>query len=204
MIYELRTYNVKPGSVPEFEAILEEALPYREKYSKLAGWWHTEVGPLNQVVHIWPYEDLNERARVRAEAAKDANWPPQNGHLMVNMESEIMVPAPFMRPLGSQQLGNLYEMRIYTYQVNTIPEVIRRWSEAIPYREKFSPLAACFYSEIGKLNRWIHLWPYKDMGERNRIRAEAAKDPHWPPGTMDLLISMENKFLVPASFSPLR
>ena len=204
MIYEMRTYELTAGSVPEFEEKFAESLSHREKYSKLGAFWHTEFGPLNQVIHIWPYEDLNERAKVRAEAVKDPNWPPKTGHLVLNMESEIMIPALFMRPLGNQQLGNIYEMRVYTYKPNTIPEVINRWAEAIPHREKFSPLAACWYSELGGLNRWYHIWPYKDMAERERIRGEASKDPHWPPQTREFVVSQENRLLVPAAFSPMR
>jgi hypothetical protein len=32
-------------------------LPLREKHSKLGAFWHTEFGPLNQVIHVYPYED---------------------------------------------------------------------------------------------------------------------------------------------------
>ncbi len=204
MIYEMRTYDLKPGTVPEFEDRFAEALPHREKYSKMAAFWHTEIGPLNQVIHVWPYEDLAERTKVRAEAAKDPNWPPRTSDVVLNMESEILIPAPFMRPLGEQQLGNIYEMRIYVYQPASIPEVVKRWSEAVPHREKYSPLAACWYSELGGLNRWYHVWPYKDMAERDRVRSEAFNDPHWPPPTREFQISMESKLLVPASFSPMR
>ena len=37
----------------------------RAKVSPLAAFWHTEVGPLNRVIHVWPYENLD---RLRAEA----------------------------------------------------------------------------------------------------------------------------------------
>ncbi len=35
MIYEVRTYTLKPGTVPEFESRFEQRHPYREKHSKL-------------------------------------------------------------------------------------------------------------------------------------------------------------------------
>jgi len=108
-----------------------------------------------------------------------------------------------MRPLGGDQaLGGVYEMRIYTYQPGSIPEVIARWTEAIPHREAFSPLAAAMHSEVGGLNRWMHIWPYKDLAERTRVRGEARKSPHWPTGA-GVRIRQENKILVPATFSPL-
>ena len=205
MIYEVRTYNLQPGSVPAFEENFAKALPYREKFSPLGAFWHTEIGPLNQVIHAWPFEDLAERTRIRAEAAKNPNWPPKNPpEMYISMESEIFTPAPFMRPLaGRQALGNFYEMRTYTYQTGAMPEVIKRWAEAVPHREEFSPLAAAWHTELGGLNKWVHIWPYKDLAERDRIRASAMESPHRPAQTREFLIKQETKILVPASFSPM-
>ncbi len=205
MIYEVRTYNLKPGSVPTFEENFAKALPAREKYSKLGAFWHTEFGPLNQVIHVWPYESVEERNSIRAEASKDPEWPPKNDpDMYVNMESEIFYPAPFMRPMGGDQaLGNIYEMRVYTYQPGAMTEVVKRWEAAIPHREEYSPLAAAMFSEIGGLNKWVHIWPYKDLNQRAEVRAEASKNPNWPPPTREFLVKQENKLMVPAAFSPM-
>ena len=205
MIYEVRTYTLRPGSVAKFEENFAQGLPAREKYSKLGAFWHTEIGPLNQVIHVWPYESVDQRNEIRAEASKDPDWPRSNPpDMYVSMESEIWNPAPFMRPMGGDQAqGNIYEMRIYTYRIGTMGEVLKRWAEAIPHREELSPLAAGMTSELGGLNKWMHVWPYKDLEERDKIRAEASKTPYWPPPTGEFLVKQENKILVPASFSPM-
>src|SRR5258707_15716458 len=66
MIYEMRVYTLQPGKVAAFQELIEkEALPVISKYSKLVGWWSTDVGALNEVVHIWAYEDPNHRERAR-------------------------------------------------------------------------------------------------------------------------------------------
>jgi hypothetical protein len=203
MIYEVRTYDIKPGTLAAVENAFEVALPARQKYSPLAAFWHTEIGPLNQIIHVWGYDSLEERERIRAEAVKDPDWPPKLEGNVINMNSEIWNPAPFMRPMGGDQaLGNIYEMRTYTYEPGSIPELIRRWTDALPYREEFSPLAAGMSTEFGGLNRWMHVWPYKDLEERNRIRAEANKIPQWPSGAPGL-IRQENKMVAPSSFSPM-
>ena len=55
------------------------------------------------------------------------------------MNAEIWQPASFMKPMGPspdggpQALGNIYEMRTYTYQPGSMPELLRRWAEALPY-----------------------------------------------------------------------
>ena len=59
------------------------------------------------------------------------------------------------------------------------------------------------YTELGGLNKWVHIWPYKDLNERNRVRDEARKGGHWPPPTREFLARQENKIMVPAAFSPM-
>jgi hypothetical protein len=203
-IYEVRTYTLKPGSVAEAEKRFGEAIPAREKHSKLGAFWHTEVGPLNQIIHVWPYENLQHRTEIRAAAAKEIGWPPKIQEFIETMESEIFIQAPFMRPLGNQTLGGIYEMRTYTYQPGAMTEVLKRWAAAIGDREKLSPLAACWYSEIGGLNKFVHTWAYKDLAERAKIRTESQKLTNWPPQTREFLVSQQNKILIPAAFSPMK
>ena len=54
MIYDMRTYDLQLGAVPKFmDAVREVGLKVRQDHGvKLAGWYYTEIGPLNQVVHI--------------------------------------------------------------------------------------------------------------------------------------------------------
>ena len=65
MIYEVRTYTLRAGATAEFEERYAKRLPARLKHSPLAAFWHTEFGPLNQVIHVYPYDDLNQRTAVR-------------------------------------------------------------------------------------------------------------------------------------------
>jgi hypothetical protein len=205
MLYEVRTYTVAPGDLAEFERGFAEAIPHRTKYSPLGAFWRSEFGPMNQAIHVWPYEDLVQRDAVRAAAAKDPNWPPKHSATLLEMTSEICVPAPFMRDLDHvQELGNVYEMRTYTYRPGAMPKVLDLWADAIAHREKYSPLAACWYTEFGVLNRFTHIWPYESLEARARIRAESMKDPHWPAPTREFIVSQETRIMTPAPFSPLR
>ena len=45
MIYEFRTYTLKPRSLAEVEKRYGEAYEYRKKYSPLAAFWHTGGRP---------------------------------------------------------------------------------------------------------------------------------------------------------------
>ena len=204
MIVEMRTYTLQPGTVGQFEERFAAALPVRAKVSPLAAFWHTEVGPLNQVIHVWPYDDLVARDRIRAEAMKDPNWPPKTGELMVAQESKILVPAPFSPPLDPRSDGPIYEIRTYDIQPGMMPKMIEAFAAAVPNRIRHSPLVGAFSAEFGALNQWVHIWVYRSLDERMRIRAEAMKDPTWPPKASEIEWRMESKVVLPAAFSKLR
>jgi hypothetical protein len=100
MIVEERTYTVKPGTVhvyyqdydPRGLAIQTRIL------GNLIGYFHTEIGELNQIVHLWGYDSLAERERRRAALAADPEWHAylkQSPDIVVKMESRILTPAPF-------------------------------------------------------------------------------------------------------------
>ena len=204
MIIEMRTYRLKPGSTPEVEKRFGEALRDRVKVSPLGAFFHTEVGPLNRIIHCWPYENLGERTRLRGDAMKLPGWPPKIQEFLEEMESKIIIPAPFSPKLEERRLGNLYEIRTYTMLPGAAPTVIEKWAERIEGRTKLSPLAFCGHTELGGLNQWIHVWAYKDAAERFAIRDQARAAGAWPPATRGQFVKQENMFVVPAEFSPLR
>ena len=111
MIIEMRTYTLQPGTLAEVEKRFGESLPNREKHSKLAAFWHTEVGPLNQIIHVWAYDSFEHRTAVRTAGLKEANWPPPIREFITNQQSEVFVPAPFSPPLEPRQVGPLFEIR---------------------------------------------------------------------------------------------
>jgi len=205
MIIEMRTYTLQPGTLAEAEKRFGEALPHREKHGKIAAFWHTEVGPLNQIIHVWAYDNFEQRNAVRGAAMKEAGWPPKIQEFIVVMKNEVFHPAPFSPPLEPRQVGPLFEIRQYTLTPGSIPGLVERWSEKIEGRQKFSPLVAGMYTEFGALNKWVHIWAYKDANERTSVRAAAAATGQWParnpPG---VVVKQENAFVVPASFSPIR
>ena len=123
MIYEMRTYDLKPRSLPEFLKRFGDAYEKRKKLSQLAAFWYSEIGPLNQVVHVWPYADLAERGRIRAEAVATGDWPPKGGEFIVDMRSEIMLPWPNSPALPVGDHGPYFEMRTYTLHPGDQPIV---------------------------------------------------------------------------------
>jgi hypothetical protein len=135
---------------------------------------------------------------------RDPNWPPRTADLTLAQESKILTPAPFSPPLESGEAGPCYEIRTYDVQPGTIPKVMDAFAAALPNRLKLSPLVGAFHTDLGPLNQWIHIWAYKSLDERARLRAEAMKDPTWPPKSGECYLRMESKIVLPAAFSKLR
>lgn len=97
-VYELRIYRFHPGKVAEWARLAQAGLPIREKYSSPVGFWQTEVGVLNTVVHLWPYRDAQHRAEVRKAVAADPGWQAviaQLYPLIQAQESKLLVPTSF-------------------------------------------------------------------------------------------------------------
>jgi hypothetical protein len=205
VIYEIRTYRIAPRSLPEVERIFGEAYDHRRKYSELTAFWHTEIGPLNEIVHVWGYRDLAERARIRAEAAKDPHWPPKIREYIRAMRSEIVVPFSFLPDVRSGKVGPIFELRYYTLSPGALPDIAKSWEAALPARTKLSPLVLAGGVEFGKANGFVHVWAYSSLDQRAKVRAEAVQSRIWPPpGAADQLLTQDNKILLPAAFPPLQ
>lgn len=205
MIYEIRTYRLEPRALPEVEKRYAEAYEHRKKYSEITGFFHTEIGPLNEIVHIWAYRDLAERTRIRAEAAKDPNWPPKIREFIQGMRSEIINPFDFVPEVRPGKIGPIFELRYYTLKAGVLPDVAKGWSEKLPERMKMSPLVLAGGVEFGQANGFVHIWAYNSLEQRAQVRDDARKKGVWPPpGGGDRLLTQENKIMLPASFSPLQ
>jgi hypothetical protein len=76
MIFDLRIYTFKPGLQNAWLAMYEKhAYPIQLRYlGKPVVFTTTEVGPLNQVVHLWAYADQAERERKRNAMQQDPEW----------------------------------------------------------------------------------------------------------------------------------
>jgi hypothetical protein len=163
------------------------------------------------VIHVWPYKDLEERARIRAAAVKDGAWPPKIAEFVLAQRAEIMVPFPFSPELKPGRMGPCFEMRTYTVPAGELPKVMKLWEQVLPERVKLSPLAAVWHAELGGLNRFTHIWAYPSLDSRSETRKKAVASGVWPPSAVAKkqglegyrLLAQENKIVMPAPFSPL-
>ena len=59
-------------------------------------------------------------------------------------------------------------------------------------------------SVTGPVTRFMHIWPYGSLDERQRLRGKAVAEGVWsPPGGPDHLAVMQSDIFLPAAFSPM-
>jgi hypothetical protein len=211
MIYELRTYTLKQGSVPDVvKAASTVSRSIRgDEYGKLEGYWTTEIGPLNQVMHLWSYRDLNERSRLRTELAKNASWnseyvPLIRPHLV---RQDIRLLNAVREPAAPAQKPNVYELRCYRARPGGAKQWLDLFTSALPAREKYSRIVGLWATEAGQPNEVCHMWAYADLNARTATRAAVAKDPAWQnflKSSTGLLDEMHSTIMLPAPHSPLQ
>lgn len=100
MIVEERIYTCHPGKAPQYVQMYEaEGLAIqRPILGNLVGYFTSDIGTLNQVVHLWAYESMADRATRRAKLLSDPAWKAYIAKvqpLVLTQENKILVPAPF-------------------------------------------------------------------------------------------------------------
>ena len=101
----MRTYDIAMGKTPEYMAAVQEvALPVRESYGvKLAGWYYTDIGALNRVVHIWAYRDYAHFEEAREAFRTDERWlndyVPRVKGIVLRQENQIMRASDFFESM---------------------------------------------------------------------------------------------------------
>jgi NIPSNAP len=96
-------------------------------------------------------------------------------------------------------------VRSYVVRPNGLAPTIELWRKALPGRMTLSPVLAAMYSVSGQLTRFMHIWPYASLDQRQKLRSQAISDGVWPPpGGPDHFISMQSDIFLPSDFSPMR
>ncbi len=100
MIVDVRTYTLVPRKLGKYVELFERhALPVMQRHGlELVGYYLSQIGPLNQVVHLWRYDSLADLERKRAARDADPAWGEYlalTEGMVLSQESKIMRPASF-------------------------------------------------------------------------------------------------------------
>ncbi len=99
-IVDLRTYTLRHGNLARFLDIYEnEGRTIQERHwGKPIGYYQSETGPLNQIVHLWAHEDHAHRAARREALLADHDWRQYMSKafpLFQKLDNMVVRPAPF-------------------------------------------------------------------------------------------------------------
>ena len=102
MLVDHRYYHIKPGFTGAHLDLYEKhgfAAQTRHLGQPLA-YMYTESGEVNTLVHIWCYEDANDRLQKRAAMWKDPEWLTyiqklNESNYLVEQKNSLMIPAKF-------------------------------------------------------------------------------------------------------------
>ncbi|MCJ2014876.1 NIPSNAP family protein [Methylobacterium sp. J-076] len=96
-IFEFRTYRLKPGGLPPTLAAWEAAMePAREYTQHLVVNLYALDGP-PRITHIWAFDSLEQRARLREAHYANGTWPPKGGPDQI-AEAVSVIALPMAGP----------------------------------------------------------------------------------------------------------
>lgn len=102
-LYELRTYTLYVGKMGEGVKLYTEigypAMQKGGQDKKLVGYFQSDVGTLNQLVHMWKFDDDADRRRHWAGLYSNADFMgqfvPKFRPLVMTQEVKLLLPAPW-------------------------------------------------------------------------------------------------------------
>ena len=161
---------------------------WRETPGLQAG-WSVSFGPVTRVLFL--------------QSVSEAGEPPP-------MPTSTGSPKPearerqWLREVNPHRPGaddvRLYELRTYDARAGQGAEFLELMLGALPVREKYSRNCGIWESLSGRHEQVLHLWGYRNLGERDAVRAGLKGDPDWQRYTtaiLPLLQTLQSTILSP-------
>ncbi|XP_046359834.2 protein NipSnap homolog 3A-like isoform X1 [Haliotis rufescens] len=149
-VYELRIYNIYPKDIKSFIELSTKWMHLRTAKSPLLGFWLSELGGINDAVHIWEYESLSDRARVRKELGGDESWQKNYiaaaSPMWARQENSLLT----LKQGTHLHLGNVTPGGVFELQ--TVPDCSRVGSLSLG-----TTLLAAFQTMFGQVNKEFRL-----------------------------------------------
>jgi hypothetical protein len=200
LLYELTFLTIRPNQLGPVLAALPEAVPAAAPNGELIGCLSCDLGSLNRIAIVTAYEDPQALLSDRAAALSNPDPYGVSTYLSASFK-----PLSFMTKIVPGAHGPFYEMRTYEIAPKGMPETEAAWGRVVEQRCKLSPLLMVMASLDTLPTRMVHLWPYKSLDERLKLRGEASKQGIWPPpGGSNHVLSLRSEIFMPLAFSPLK
>lgn len=209
MIFELRTYTLYPGKLPEYLHLAKTiGRPVRgNDYGVCHAYWTSDYGMVDQVWHLWSFESLDDRTRQRAKLAKMNRWMVDYGGqvlpILQRQEIRFLNPVSSLNPPAP---GGLFELRLNHMK----PGCARPWLNAVFGKEGAgnapAPHVGLWVGEAPQPNEVVELLAYPSPEDRTRYLGDRFEN---MPGNGDgeaasMLFETRAYLLRPTDFSPMQ
>lgn len=230
-IYELRTYTLHPHLTFKFLQHAEQNAELRLKlFPHLLGFFSSDVGGcLHQVKHLYHYQDLDHRERVRRSIAQDAAWKrylPESQAMVSHTEAMLYVEATDChhaaaipsavdfgtpaRAVDTDAPQPVYELRTYQCHLgyDTVPKLRAHIAAGLPSKvqaDTHGQLVLYAFTDVGQLNNVIELWRFPSMQGSLRARQASRAALPWREAigkVAPLAQTFTSQFFYPSPFSP--
>ena len=102
MIIEMRTYTIRTGKLKEFINIYDKEI--REIHTNILGnqigFFYSEIGVLNQVIHLYGYSSFEDRQKRREILSKNDNFLKYIENvkdLIISQTNQLLLPTDFSK-----------------------------------------------------------------------------------------------------------
>src|SRR3990167_612547 len=198
-IYELRSYTIKPEFYPDFLKLTGEKIHLRAKHSPFLGYWTSELGGINEVIHLWEYDSLAQRQNIRNALVKDKElmetYMSKMRPMLDLQENNVLVP---MTANIVHKFEESDDVDLPVYELNIVAESDEMdEQDSNKGRESFGGvLVGQWASVIGSTSgSVVQIWRYHGFDTIDEF-LRSAKNP--------IESQTFNKLIIPTTFSPLQ
>jgi hypothetical protein len=130
--------------------------------------WSVGFGPVTRVLFL---QDL-------AAGGAPPSLPTAQGSFTLEARERQWLRE--VRPHRSPTDGiTHFELRTYDARVGAGAHFLELMLAAMPIRERYSPNCGVWESLSGRHEQVLHMWGYRGLAERDRVRADLKADPEW-------------------------
>ena len=212
MIYELRMYTTKPGKmkhVVNASATVAQKIRNGDTYGKLIGHWWSEFGRMNQYVHMWEYDNVNEMRKLRGELAARDDWKtkfvPLVGPYILSQKIRLLKIINNLKQPKTPE--NIYELKVINLNVGKAASWVLHFNKILKDIENESVNIGLWQTELSNPNELIALWSHSDIYKMQEFWEKLESNSKWNKFMEFQEDSVKEEFstiLKPSSCSPLQ
>jgi len=212
MIYELRMYTTKPGKmkhVVNSSATVAQKIRNGDTYGKLIGHWWSEIGKMNQYVHMWEYQNVEEMRRLRSELSSRDDWKkefvPLVGPYILSQEIRLLRSVSDLKTPSNS--NNFYELKIINLNIGKVGQWVSEFNDLVNEIENESLNIGIWQTELSNPNEIVSIWSHSSVERMQMFWEKLENNSIWKK-FMDFQESSVKEeqtiILRPSSCSPLQ